>query len=761
MVKSNWQPETALTLPVDLTILEQEYRDRKFTMEERLQIGLWLAEGTMTPGEVVERYEVSRTYPCRIKDWAVRYIRALRYKSRMELWEEMERAAQEMQAAMETATTANYRAFEDPPGTDGSQESLTETVTAPMCSSPEMALTTTVGTMPISPLVANGPGFVLTDKPGGMQSSDAQPLIPDVVLLSDIDALGEALSPLWYVIPDLVSGLNALTGTSGNLAAATGMETPDTGALDQITGGFPGILTSVDDAVRGTVNILRSTGIVSNMPQPDSAIAPLMDAVSVLVSGLRALSGAVVSLVNAVPVLIQAQVASTAPAPMSGDTVNYGKLAPRRDTSLQLVTDQDCIRKTVISLAVVCRASERAIRRHIQDVCHVNISESDISRIIHFCNERAKNLNACYDQLTFPFIFAGAFDEICFGHEQSRPTLTGADPGTHYIFLIAPEDDRQNETWILHLWELQERGLTNLRIILADNCGSLALAVEKAFGRKPQSDVFHLEKDLGKEVEILIKKTCAILGDQWKTENSDRTVLKWIDVEENVLPHAMSVCDQIEILYSDVRELIDYSGYTPEEAARLPDDVLNEMLTVAAGGEYRKLRAAIHHFQENAPIALTFLRELYNTFETRANAEGVDPRLLKALCEVRRYRCDGVRYGQALASAFEMADHNTVVYNQAQTLLSDILANSFRASGVVENSNGRYRRYGDDMDRDPRNRSELIRFTLNAIPFDHSRLDRRRGSSAIEQILGEAPDYYGDLGIRDTVVLTGSSNSFT
>ena len=184
------------------------------------------------------------------------------------------------------------------------------------------------------------------------------------------------------------------------------------------------------------------------------------------------------------------------------------------------------------------------------------------------------------------------------------------------------------------------------------------------------------------------------------------------------------------------------------------NDILDEVLAIASGPKYNKFRAVIHKFQEKVPTTLTYLKELYRQFEERSAAEGVDLQLLTALYEMKRYPWTSPLYSQAIAEACKMAGYNSVTYAKAENLLQDILKHAHRSSSSAENNNSRSRKYGDSMSRIPKRREGLIRAKMNLTPFPHSQVKERVNKSAVELALGVKVDFYDELGIRKTIVLT-------
>ena len=66
---------------------------------------------------------------------------------------------------------------------------------------------------------------------------------------------------------------------------------------------------------------------------------------------------------------------------------------------------------------------------------------------------QVRPLNAVED---LSAVRAGGHDEI---FQSGQPVLVGVDLDSTYCYLLAAEDQRDGETWAIHLWDLTAQGL--------------------------------------------------------------------------------------------------------------------------------------------------------------------------------------------------------------------------------------------------------------------------------------------------------------
>lgn len=101
-----------------------------------------------------------------------------------------------------------------------------------------------------------------------------------------------------------------------------------------------------------------------------------------------------------------------------------------------ILMDKRFVKRMVLSLSLDCRAPAEGIQRTFSSVLNMHISIGEISAILQEASSRAQLFDS---QVPLDSIFQGANDEIFQGN---TPILTGIDPESTYIYLLAEAGDR-------------------------------------------------------------------------------------------------------------------------------------------------------------------------------------------------------------------------------------------------------------------------------------------------------------------------------
>ena len=117
-------------------------------------------------------------------------------------------------------------------------------------------------------------------------------------------------------------------------------------------------------------------------------------------------------------------------------------------------------------------------------VLHVRITKDEIAKVLLEAGKRAKRLNGIYDSLVKPNVKIIAIDEIYQGRRTCY--LGGADPTSHYLFLLRGIENRTEGTLQEALSALA-RGFEELRLAITDGLRQYGIVIPTAF-----ADVVHL-----------------------------------------------------------------------------------------------------------------------------------------------------------------------------------------------------------------------------------------------------------------------------
>ncbi len=110
------------------------------------------------------------------------------------------------------------------------------------------------------------------------------------------------------------------------------------------------------------------------------------------------------------------------------------------------------IQIVVLALILHCRSSFRGVTKIFSDVFGSTISISTVYNIVQDAISKASIINTNQDLRN---VNHGANDEV---FHNNKPVLTGVDIPSLYCYLLAEEDQRDTDTWAIHLWDLMDQG---------------------------------------------------------------------------------------------------------------------------------------------------------------------------------------------------------------------------------------------------------------------------------------------------------------
>src|ERR1700738_4029758 len=144
------------------------------------------------------------------------------------------------------------------------------------------------------------------------------------------------------------------------------------------------------------------------------------------------------------------------------------------------------LEQATLGLTMIAHASMRGVVEFMRDVLGVSISLGTVHNIHQRAAQRAVVIN---DSIDLSAIRVGLHDELFQG---SQPVLAGIDAASTYCYLLAAEDDRDADTWAVHLLDLKARGLKP-DYTIADAGTGLRAGQKLAWPDTPcHGDVFHI-----------------------------------------------------------------------------------------------------------------------------------------------------------------------------------------------------------------------------------------------------------------------------
>ena len=403
-----------------------------------------------------------------------------------------------------------------------------------------------------------------------------------------------------------------------------------------------------------------------------------------------------------------------------------------------LIADEHFYEKMIISLALDGTASEEGIQRILENNFQKHVSIGKISNILNQAARRAAEFDESVD---LSGIRQGANDEI---FQCGNPVLTGVDADTGYVYLLQPAADCTADTWENAMKSCKSRNL-ELDVSISDFGTGLLGGIPKAFPNACiQPDLFHFLMEIGKEISSQERRVYAMLADYYKCEEAlsgkrvhEKTFQKLLSLEENLSP-AIERCDRLLTLYHWLREMTRYQGYCYPDVLSLCYWILDQMEDTS--GITDKLRKVLAKTRRNLPDVLIYLERAEKVLREYAMKKGYPEETF-----VLMYRMQGYHPGsQEYRSADRRLRHILKKkYADAYLEIEGILKGVKRASSLVENVNGRLRRYMNLKRMIPEKFLTLLKVYFNTKKYRRSRKAEHVGKSPLELLTGqEHPDFY-------------------
>ena len=417
---------------------------------------------------------------------------------------------------------------------------------------------------------------------------------------------------------------------------------------------------------------------------------------------------------------------------------------PRKSGKI-IELDKSLIKKAVVSLMLDCGSSTEGVQRFFEAVFGMHISIGKISSIMKDASEKVYKFD---ESISLEGISQGANDEIFQGN---TPIFTGIDPVSTYCYLLEEASDRSAETWATYLQDRKDHGLELKTPINDGGTGLIAGTLEVYSDAKMQRDTFHASHEMGKEVARVERKAYAKINEEYdlkKRMDGRRPKQKTKEKLEEVIPEtrdAIETYDVLSILFEWFKELLGFSGYNLEDTTNLIEFILQEMEKVAKDNpgiqkECEKVRKILPHL-------LLFIDRLEEEMRQRAEELGIPYEAFELMYRQRSFGTDSQEYQHMEYQIVMMLMER---YDEIRAEFQKILSEIKKASSLVENLNGRIRRYINLKRVVPTRFFVLLKVYFNTRRYRRSRVKERVGKSPLELLTGkEQPDFYEILGFCD------------
>ena len=411
-----------------------------------------------------------------------------------------------------------------------------------------------------------------------------------------------------------------------------------------------------------------------------------------------------------------------------------------------LPVTKDWLEQLVLSLTLTCHSPFRGVLEHLDTMFdYRDLSLGTVSYLLQRAVDKARD---CSDTEDLAAIRVGAHDEI---YQAGQPVLVGMDVASTYCYLLEAVDHCDETTWGVMLLELQERGL-HLDYTIADAGLALRAGQKAAWGDLPcHGDLFHAEKSLTKLASFLTNRARACTAARQKIEHKYEQIerscqrqtlgrkLYWARREEQ---RALALAADVRVLTDWMcRDVLAVAGPGLTERQELYDFLVTE-LRRCQGDCPHHITPVVQMLQKQRTTLLAFVEVLQAKFRDIAERFEVPLACVQTLCEL-----EGLD-PQAALSWQRQAQIQTLLkdrwYPIRQAVL-EAMAQTPRASSIVENLNSRLRSYFFLRREIGHGYLHLLRFFLNHRRFPRSDRPERVGKSPAELATGQAHPHWLEM----------------
>ena len=412
----------------------------------------------------------------------------------------------------------------------------------------------------------------------------------------------------------------------------------------------------------------------------------------------------------------------------------------------ELPVTKNWLRQFALAEVLIGHSSFRAVIEILDAVFdYHHLALGSIHNIVSEAVQKARQINQAQE---LSQIQVGAHDEI---FQASYPVLVGMDLKSTYCYLLACEDHRDETTWGVHLLDLANQGLRP-EYTIADGGRGLRAGQAVAWDDIPcHGDVFHAEGDLGKLAFFLENRaaTCSTMRGKLehkmlraKNKGKGQSFSKKLAEARKAEIVAVSLAQDVRILTDWMQnDILSSAGPNLDTRKQLYDFVVKELSVRESLCPYRIVPVR-RMLQNHRDDLLAFAGVLDERLADIAARFKVPLFLVHAVCELQNLDKNLPRYWQRRA---QLQTKLPKKFHSIDTTVTEVIAETPRASSIVENLNSRLRNYfflrrhiGNDY-------LDLLRFFLNHRRFQRSDRPERIGKSPAELLNGKAHPHWLEL----------------
>jgi len=423
----------------------------------------------------------------------------------------------------------------------------------------------------------------------------------------------------------------------------------------------------------------------------------------------------------------------------------FDKTADDNKVLYQIPVTKNWIKQCVISLALDCRSSFRGIIKSVKNIFDYKISLGNVFNIVQSVIPVAKDINVNQDLSDIKLC---AQDEM---FQHNKPVLTGVDIPSLYCYLLSLNDQRDGDTWAIHLMDLQKQGFNPDRVFADDGSG-LRAGHQYVFPNTPcDADHFHISKDLmdlrryfrnrlksSVSHRILMESKMLELTDTTRATKQEKKVSQAKKEEAKFRYLSESIDTLISWIEHDVFSM---AGYNPDVRRELFDFIVAEFRKLEKIHKHR-IRAIRVKLKNQRDLLLAFADVLNNKFMHIAKQSSLALETIWAMCELQRCKQSSDNYAiRSLPLQFQLGEK----YDAIEDAVIAAMTTTEKTSSMVENLNSRISPYFFLRKEIGNGYLHLLQFYLNHTPFLRSEDPTRRKKSPSEILTSKAHDHWLEL----------------
>lgn len=395
------------------------------------------------------------------------------------------------------------------------------------------------------------------------------------------------------------------------------------------------------------------------------------------------------------------------------------------------------IHMVIIALFLICGSSYRGIIFFLETIFDYPISLGSVFNVIDTAADKATSINDSYD---LNAIETSAADEL---YHRNKPILSVVDIDSRFCAFLAKADNRDQDTWGIHLFDLQARGYAPRTSILDGAKGLIKgheIALPNTLLRYDQFHFISDLKDCGRFLKNQVASSTTAALKLFNRKEKSRNEQKTLELSA-ALSESLAVLEDLEKTHETFKllaqwlqhDVLQLSGHNPQDRTMLYDFIVSEMTVLAEQHPHRidDIVTSLNHQRE---ALLGVSHALNDAFTGLAKKFHVSIEALWAVCYTARYGMDSCKYNERSSELEFLIGEQ---YDEIEDEVLLILEQTHRCSSMVENLNSRVRPYLDERKSVSQKILNLIQFYLNHKPFMRSKHERLVDKTPAESLTGK------------------------